>query len=84
MKIEAYIKENGLTQQQFADLVGVSQSTISRLRDSKLSTPIGLIQRIFEATKGDVKPEDFFPFRDCEILIPSPSPSIPIETGETP
>ncbi len=63
MKIKDYIKENGLTQQQFAYLVGVSQSTISRLLDSKESTPIGLIQRICEATKGDVKPEDFFPFR---------------------
>jgi len=59
MTLELYLFKNGLTQEEFAVQTGLSQSTISRLIKGKFNPSLGLINRVYEATGGAVKPYDF-------------------------
>lgn len=58
MKLAAYRKSKGITQQQFAELVGRSQGTVSSWEGGQM--PDGpALRRIFEVTGGTVTPNDF-------------------------
>ena len=58
MKLSEYLKETGLTQENFADLVGVTRPFITNILNGKKSPSIQLAGRIEEVTKGKVSLRD--------------------------
>lgn len=62
MKLNDWLQQNGVTQQQFAAVAGISQSTISRLIHSpeKRNPSWKLLDAISKATGGAVTANDFF------------------------
>lgn len=61
VKLDAFLEESGLTNAAFAERVGVSEATISRLRNGKQTPSWDLIQRITVETAGRISPNDFLP-----------------------
>ena len=60
MKLKLYLKENNLSQHQFAKDVQLSEATISRILNNHGYNPgIAAIVKIVERTKGDVDYLDF-------------------------
>lgn len=55
-----YLCRTGMTQKQFADLMGVKQSTISRYVRGDREPDRAAISRIAELTNGEVGPADWF------------------------
>ena len=59
MTLESWIARQGMTQQQFAALAGISQSFVSRILAGQ--TPSATTMRtILRVTDGAVTPNDFF------------------------
>ncbi len=61
MTLEDYLASKGLTQEEFALSIGISQSTVSRLSSGTGNASLALLKDIFEATRGAVTPNDFLP-----------------------
>lgn len=59
MTLEAYLKSHGIKEADFAALIGVEQSTVNRLKRGSVPTR-EVMARIFDATGGDVRADDFF------------------------
>lgn len=59
MKLETYLKENGLTDEVFGGLAGLSQSQISRIKRGKSWPTKEAMERICAAAEGKVTPNDF-------------------------
>jgi plasmid maintenance system antidote protein VapI len=60
MKLEKWLKSNGLTNSQFAKTVGVPHSTIDRLVAGSRSGTHAVTEKIIRGTNGEVLPNDFF------------------------
>lgn len=60
MFLSDYIKENGITQKQFADMCGLSEAGICRLVNGKRFPSPATIYIINQITEGQVGAEDFF------------------------
>jgi len=60
MTLEQYLSLTGIKQKEFAEKARLSQSTVSRLIRGKFSPSRDLLSRIYEATGGDVQPNDFY------------------------
>lgn len=61
MTLDQYLRENALTEADFAAKVGTTQPTIHRARKPGGSIPSpDLMAAIFEETKGRVRPDDFY------------------------
>lgn len=58
MTLEQYLSEHKLTQQEFAEQIGITQSRVSRILSGSRGMPDRLLQRIYEVTNGDVTPND--------------------------
>lgn len=59
MTLDQWMTRQGLTQQQFAEVAGISQSFVSRILAGQ--TPSAATMRtIFRVTNGAVTPNDFF------------------------
>lgn len=58
MKLDLYLKKNGIKRQDFAALIGVSPQAITWYCDGKMwiSKPVAL--RLVKATGGQVTPND--------------------------
>jgi DNA-binding XRE family transcriptional regulator len=54
MDIGAYIKAEGLTDAQFALLIGVDRSVVTKIRGGKIAPSLKTAGRIIKATKGAV------------------------------
>ncbi len=74
MDIKTYIKRKSLTEAQFAALIGVGQSAVSRYMSGKRVPEWKVLLRIVEATKGAVKPNDFLP---APVVLPPGSVDSP-------
>lgn len=59
MKLETYLKTNGLTDEAFAALVDLSQSQISRIKRDKSWPTRDVMERIAKVTNGAVTANDF-------------------------
>lgn len=59
MTLDSYLKGAGLTEAQFADRIGVHQSTVNRLRLGSIPSK-ELMARIVDATDGHVRADDFY------------------------
>lgn len=58
MTLEQYLRENGLTDAAFGELVNVSQSQISRIRRGVSWPSKDVVSAIEEATRGAVTAND--------------------------
>jgi predicted transcriptional regulator len=58
MKLNDFLHERGVTKSAFADLVGTTTATISRIADGSVMPRKALMERIFAATGGAVTPND--------------------------
>lgn len=72
MKLDRYLTERktseGLTEEQFAVLAGLSQSQVNRLRRGRVKPSYEAIEGIIKATGGKVTANDFFPSKGTESL----------------
>ena len=59
MTLAEYLTEQGLTEAQFARMVGTYQSTIHRIKRGKIPMP-ETMAKIVELTGGKVQPNDFY------------------------
>lgn len=60
MNLETYLSSTGMTQQIFAEKLGVKQSAISQWISGKRTPKRQMLPKIIEATDGKVTPNDFF------------------------
>lgn len=60
-KLDTYIKSKGITQAEFADKLGITQSAMSKLCNGG-STSLETAMKIEAATEGEVCVEDLKPF----------------------
>ena len=65
MKLDAYLTENSISEQRFADLIGVSQQAVHRYRTGRVPTS-EVMQAIITATDGKVTADDFFELPDTQ------------------
>ena len=61
MQLAAYLNEAGIQYPEFADQVGTTPSHISNIVTGKKIPSKALMDKIFKATNGLVKPGDFYP-----------------------
>lgn len=61
MKIDQYLKDHSLTDDQFAAQVGADRSAVTRWRNGTTIPSPARQVRIFEVTGGLVSPNDFMP-----------------------
>lgn len=59
MTLDHYLTERGIKEAEFAELIGVKQSTVNRLRKGQIPGK-ELMAAIFENTEGAVRADDFF------------------------
>lgn len=59
MTLDQYLSRNGITETEFASLIGVKQSTVNRLRKGQVPNK-DLMGVIFIKTNGHVSANDFF------------------------
>lgn len=67
MKLSKYLSVHGITATQFAALIGVNQSSVSRFCNEARRPDLTTIEKIHNVTNGSVRAEDFF-----ESSKPSP------------
>jgi transcriptional regulator with XRE-family HTH domain len=83
MRLADWRKEQGYTQQQLADQLGVNQSAVSyweRSLNPYLPQPDAM-RRIFALTRGAVSPNDFYdlpPIGQAELPDLAPDDSAPL------
>ena len=60
MKLRDWLKKAGIKQTEFADRIGLSQASVSRIVAGKLMPRRDMVRRIEKETKGKVKLEDYY------------------------
>lgn len=63
MTLEEYIAQQGITDSAFAEAISVYPSTVMRLKRGDQLPSRAVMVRIFFATKGKVRPDDFYGLR---------------------
>ena len=71
MKLDAYLKTNDISEQKFAEQIGVSQQAVHRYRTGRVPTP-EVMQAIIKVTAGAVTADDFF-----DTSVPDSTPAQP-------
>jgi transcriptional regulator with XRE-family HTH domain len=74
MKLADYLKQDAVTATSIADATGAAVSTITRAARGEVFPSRELMQRIFEATGGQVTPNDFV-WIDEDAPPPFPKPT---------
>ena len=60
MKLERWTKIHGYTDGKFAELIGMDRSTVNLYRHGLRMPRPGVMEKITDATAGQVKPNDFY------------------------
>lgn len=60
MKLSTYLETNGLSDADFAALIGVDRSSVTRMRAGNQTPSLRTMQTIAEKTGGAVTANDFF------------------------
>lgn len=60
MKLDDYLKNQGLTAEAFAAITDISPSNVSKYRSGKLKPKTDAMRKIYAATGGTVTPNDFY------------------------
>ncbi|MCH2249592.1 MAG: helix-turn-helix domain-containing protein [Cognatishimia sp.] len=58
MKLNDFLSQTGTTKSAFAELIGTTTATISRIGDGLVVPRRDLLERIYKATNGLVTPND--------------------------
>ena len=74
--LDQFLQDNGLRQASFAERVGATQATISKLVRDETRPSLELAVRIERETKGAVPANSWVPEPDS---VPAPSPETPNE-----
>lgn len=69
MKLKPWLKNNSISSQDFAKIVGVSPVTVSWWATGKKKPSLSYFAKIHRATSGQVTLEDFIP--DTSPIAPS-------------
>lgn len=69
MTLSEFLSERGLTDERFAQSVGVSRTTVLRWRNG-LIPERETMSRIVEATDGEVTPNDFYGVATAHPISP--------------
>jgi transcriptional regulator with XRE-family HTH domain len=64
MTLDQYLAESGLTETDFAELIGTTQPNINRLRKGQVPSK-ELMAAIYDKTGGAVRADDFFGIGDA-------------------
>lgn len=86
MKLVKWRQEKALTQRAVADLLGVSQPTVSDWENGSIPAPDQVV-RVFRFTAGAVAPNDWYALPDLDTLdLPLAGGSAPAEPagGDSP
>lgn len=67
MKLAQFLYQHDLTDAEFAALIGVSRSLISRYRGGSRIPGKAVMLRIYRATQGAVCPNDFYDLPSLKI-----------------
>ncbi|WP_179381687.1 helix-turn-helix domain-containing protein [Jannaschia marina] len=70
MKLGQYLEQNGLTLGQLAQQCGTSASTILRIKDAEVAPSKRVAWAIWEATGGQVTPNDIYSLHYAEGHCP--------------
>lgn len=70
MKLGQYLEDNGLTLGQLARECGTSASTILRIKDAEVAPSKRVARAIWEATGGQVTPNDLYALHHAEGHCP--------------
>ncbi len=60
MKLAAYLRDQTISQRAFAEAVGITPETVSRLVNGRLRPGRKMMERIATATGNAVRPNDWF------------------------
>lgn len=60
MNLEEYLKKHTLTHKEFGEIIGVSQSYVTRIIGGTKNPSLALMRCIMESTNGEVTVEDLF------------------------
>lgn len=83
MKLGQYLEANGLTLGQLARQCGTSASTILRIKDAEVAPSKRVARAIWEATGGQVTPNDLYELHHAEGHCPCGSGSASGWHGQT-
>ncbi len=61
MQLAEYLNDKGILYPEFAKMVETTPSHISNIVQGKKTPSKNLMEKIFNATDGAVRPDDFFP-----------------------
>ena len=67
MLLDTHLKAKGLTDQEFAALIGCERSFVTRLRNGATLASFEVMQRIERATAGQVTPVDLYEARKAKL-----------------
>jgi len=59
MKLDAYLKLTGLTEDAFGKKIGVSATAVNHWRNGARTPRVAQMQKIFRVTEGAIAPSDF-------------------------
>lgn len=59
-KLSKYLSKKKLSQQKFAEMIGVTQAAVNRYVNGVQKPEENIMVKIFEITKGEVTPNDFY------------------------
>lgn len=60
MKLGEYLRENKITQEQFAEKIGIGYSTLKNIIAGKFEVRLSVALKIQKETKGKVRCEDLW------------------------
>ena len=69
MLLDTHLKAKGLTDQQFASLIGCERSFVTRLRHGDSHASFAVMQRIERATAGQVTAVDIYEARKARLAV---------------
>ena len=69
MKIKEWISQNHTTLTDFAEMVGITKGTLSKIMHYKCSASLRTAQRVYEITNGEVPHHEMLSDSDIKIVI---------------
>ncbi|NRA88323.1 MAG: helix-turn-helix transcriptional regulator [Rhizobiales bacterium] len=60
MKLKTWLTQADISRADFADEIGVNKRTITRYLDGDRKPGADIFSKIFDVTKGNVTPNDFY------------------------
>lgn len=69
MLLDTHLKAKGLTDQQFASMIGCERSFVTRLRNGDSHASFTILQKIERATAGQVTAVDVYEARKARLAI---------------